>query len=232
MNYKKQLFYVSVFALTFSSIATNAQSREKNYDNVKASDELLEIQTAFQAGKSFDLNPILLEYIYKNHNQFPTIQANAGIEQKMQSLLPVYSQLNFIMQSFVIKSADSVTIEQAMLMASIGYQSVKLLSVANEFMESLSKKDKSYSVRLNGHNQAVRGIQTFLTGYIISTFVENSNNSVDAILTLSIKEFGPDIIDQLPKDTRKQIVKTIKEGYSNRVNDRVQLEFQNFVELL
>ena len=99
-------------------------------------------------------------------------------------------------------------------------------------MDSLSKKDESYSVRVNGYNQAVRGIQTFFMGYIISAFVENKNNSVDAILTLSIKEFGPEIIDQLPKETQKQMVYTIKEGYKNRINNRVQLEFQNFVELL
>jgi len=197
-----------------------------------ASAELVEIQVKLKNGESFELNPELFEYIYLNSSTFPSIPNDAGIEERIQNFSPAFNQLTYILKSLVIESRDSVSVEHAMIMATMGYQSAKLLSLSNEFLETLDKNDPVYNLRVRGYNKATAGIQSFLLGYVSVTFLENEYEGVDNILTSSLIAFTPEIIEALPKDLKKSTVKLIRKYVGNKSDIRLKKEFNDLLDVI
>lgn len=224
-------FFLVQLLLCFSSIAF-AQDGNNSFSHEMAAKELEEIQTKLKAGESFELNPKLFEYIYSNSATFPHIPEDAEIEEKIKIFSPVFNQLTFILKSLVIESRDSVSIEHAMIMATLGYQSEKLLSLSNDYMSTLDKNDPTYSIRAKGFNQAETGIQNYLLGYVSTTFVENNFEGVDTILTSSLIEFAPKIIDAFPKDKRKSTIKLIKKYVGNKNDIRLKDKYEELLNVL
>ncbi|UOB18944.1 hypothetical protein [Abyssalbus ytuae] len=232
MILKTNIRFILLQLLLIASNITLAQGTDKVYNHELATSELEETQTRLKAGESFELNPELFEYIYLNINTFPSIPIDAGIEERMQSFTPIFNQLTFILKSLVIESRDSISVEHAMIIASLGYQSVNLLSLGNEYMETLDKSDPTYTIREKGYNRATSGIQDFLIGYIITTFLENKYEGVDSILTSSLIVFAPKIMNELPKDKRKATTKLIKKYIGNKNDLRLNKEYQELLDVL
>lgn len=232
MILKNTIRLIPLQLLVLFSSVTFAQNVEKKYNHQMATAELEHIQANVKSGISFELNPEVFRYIYENINTFPTMPTDARLQERMQSLILSYTQLTFILKSLVIESRDSVSIEQAMISASLGYQSVKLLSLGNEFMHSLDKNDPSFALREKGYNQGTIGIQDFLMGYVITTFLENKYQGVDEILTSSLIDFAPNIIDKLPTDKKKSLIDLIKNTVGNKNDIRLKNEYQEFIDLL
>ncbi len=232
MTLKMNIRLILVQLFLIATCSTFAQELDKKYTHELAAEELVEIQVKLKAGESFELNPELFEYIYLNSSTFPSIPTDAGIEERIQNFSPAFNQLTFILRSLVIESRDSVSVEHAMIMVTLGYQSVKLLSLSNEFLETLDKSDPVYNIRVRGYNKAAAAIQSFLLGYVSVTFLENEYEGVDNILTSSLIAFTPEIIEVLPKDLKKSTVKLIKKYVGNKRDIRLKKEFNDLLDVI
>lgn len=229
---KKFSNFALLFFFILTSIVCTAQGSEANYTHGSAKAEILETQQLIQSGKKVPLNASLMKYIYTNHENFPEIPEDASISQKLQTALEIYTALSSMTYTLLTPPADSISVEEAMLMATLGHHSAKILPIANEFLKSLDTDDGSYSVRINGYNQAIAGIKRFLVGYVITTFTENKNAETDAILAASIQKFGPAIIHGFPQEKQTETIDHIKANISPKVNERLEKEFQQFLDLL
>ncbi|TYP97063.1 hypothetical protein C7447_10576 [Tenacibaculum adriaticum] len=229
MKYQKHLiFYLFLF---FISSKAYFQSRN-NYDNTSASKALADIQKTLKTDETILNNKELFEYIYTNHTSFPTISSESSVDEKLQVILPIYSQLTYISYHFLKNPSDSVSEEQAMLYATIGYQSLKLLTTINNFMKSLDKNDPSYSTRMNGYYQGLNGIQQMMEGYIITTFIENQNTKVDDILVSSIYEFGPKIMKEFPVERSENLINQFEDKATQKDYMRLSKEYNKLIEVL
>ncbi|MTI38662.1 hypothetical protein [Fulvivirga lutimaris] len=227
----RKLVY-SLLLLIFCASLSFAQDDTTQYDQESAIAELGRIQSLIQTKQLDSLEPALLEYLYNNRAQFPKVSDDATLEERAGLILPVYTQITQFIKWSIPNSTVAITSDQAKLMAILGYQSVNLLQVANQFIETLSKDDPSYEVRMGGYNQAVGGVQTFLKGYVVSTFIENQNQEMDLLLVDNIKEFGPALIEKIPEEKRSETIASIKDDYSEKVSDRLKKDFKKLLKLL
>lgn len=209
-----------------------AQNENKAYNHELATSELDSIVKKLKAGKSFEINPKFCEYIYLNSKTFPSTRTESNLDERMLSITPVFTKLSFLLKSMVIESKDSISIEHAMIMATMGYQSVKLISLANEYMETLDENDPSYIIRKGGYDRAINGIQTFIIGYVITTFKENKYSGVDDVLTSSIIEFTPEIMKLFPKAKRKPTISLIKKYVGDKKAVRLGTEYKKLLRAI
>ncbi|MFT7898474.1 hypothetical protein VBY74_00705 [Tenacibaculum ascidiaceicola] len=218
--------------LILISIESFSQDIHKPYDNQKATVELNGIAKKIKNGSPYKINPNLVQYIYTQQDKFPEIPANSNSRTKMGILAPTYAKINLILKSQLNQPQDSISKEQAMLAASIGYQSIKIISLSNDFIKSLSKDSYNYKTRVRGYNQGIKGLQELLTGYITMTFLENKNQEVDDILISSLRNFAPKIINKFPEDKKEHTIELLKALIKGKEDIRLKNEFTNFMELL
>lgn len=222
----------ALLLLLFCSSLSFGQEDNAKYDQETAIVALDSVQRLIRVGKLENLEPALLNYLYDNRAQFPFVSNDATIEERMGLIIPVYTQITEILKWSIPNSPVAITADQARLMVILGYQSVNLMQAANEFIGTVAKDDPSYDVRIGGYNQAVTGVQTFLKGYVVSTFIENQNEEMDSILVGNINEFGPDLIEEIPQGKRKEIVDSINEDFYGKVNARLNKDFKKLIKLL
>lgn len=218
--------------LIIISTKSYSQNSDKLYNYQTAVIELDSISKRVKLGLPYKINPTLIQYIYEQQENFPEIPENSSSRIKMGIIAPIFTQISLIMKSQLNPPQDSISKKQAMLAAATGYQSVKIISLSNEFINSLDEDSYNYKTRLRGFNQGVKGLQEFLLGYTIMTFIENQNQKVDDILISSLLNFAPKIINEFPLDKKENTINLLKSSIEGEENIRLLNEFNNFIELL
>ncbi|NJB72318.1 hypothetical protein GGR42_002809 [Saonia flava] len=218
--------------LIFFSTKSFSQNSEKFYNHQSAAIELDSISKRVKSGLPYQINPTLIQYIYEQQEKFPEIPEDSSSRVKMGIIAPTFTQISVILKSQLIPPQDSISKEQAMLAATTGYQSVKIISLSNEFINSLDEDSYNYKTRLRGFNQGVKGLQEFLLGYTTMTFIENQNEKVDDILISSLLNFAPKIINEFPLDKKENTIDLLKSSIEGEEDIRLMNEFNNFIKSL
>lgn len=232
MNCTKAFKLTLIQLLIIISIKSFSQNVDENYTHKTAAIELESIAKKINSGLPHHISPNLVQYIYNNRESFPKIPENSSSRNKMATIVPTYTQINIILKSQLNTPQDSISKEQAMLAATLGYQSIKIISLSSEFMNSLDKDAYNYETRVKGFNQGIKGLQQFLLGYTTMTFLENQNQFVDDILISNYKNFAPKILNEFPSEEKEHTIQLLKSSIEGKNNIRLINEFNSFIELL
>ena len=232
MIHTKTFKLVFLQILIIISTKSFSQDIDKHYNHETATIELENVAKKISTGLPYNISPNLVQYMYENHEDFPKIPENSSSRNKMETLAPTFTQINIILKSQSIAPQDSISKKQAMLAATLGYQSIKIISLSNEFINSLDKDAYNYKTRVRGFNQGIKGLQQYLLGYTTMTFLENQNQNVDYILISNLKIFAPKILNEFPKDEKELTIQLLKSSIEGKNDIRLINEFNSFIESL
>ncbi|WP_108869325.1 hypothetical protein [Aquimarina aquimarini] len=225
----KLIFLQLLFLISTKSFSQNS---DKLYNHETAVIELDSLSQRIKSGLPYKINSTLIQYIYNQQDKFPEIPENLSSRVKMGIIAPIFTQTSLIMKSQLNPPQDSISKEEAMLAATTGYQSIKIISLSNEFLNTLDEDSYNYKTRLRGFNQGVKGLQEFLLGYTTMTFLENQNQTVDDILISSLLDFAPKIINEFPIDKKESTIDLLKSSIEGEEDIRLINEFNNFIKSL
>lgn len=221
---------VLMVALLFS-LAISAQATQQTYTNETALVALEQVSEKLRSGENnFELDPELCYYLNAHIAHMPEIPANGSYLEKLKPLLNVHTQLGYLFQSMMTEKTDSIPYELALMMSAMGQSTERMFRLSSDFMKTLDKEDKMYTIRLSTYNRSINSARTVILGYVGTTFIANRHEGVNSILIDNLMVFGPKLVKAMPKKDRKALKKEIKAKISPKVNEDLRKEYNLFLK--